>query len=65
MAVPDFQSLTLPVLREFADGVDHSTKEIRQRVADQLKLTPEDTGELLPIRAQTRFANRITWRMCT
>jgi restriction system protein len=61
MAVPDFQSLTLPVLKEFADGGDHSTKDIRQRVAEQLKLTPEDTSELLPSGRQTRFANRIAW----
>lgn len=61
MAVPDFQSLTLPVLREFADGADHSTKDIRQRVAEQLKLTSKDTSELLPSGGQTRFANRIAW----
>jgi restriction endonuclease Mrr len=40
MAVPDFQSLTLPVLKEFSDGGDHATKDIRDRVADRLHLTP-------------------------
>ena len=47
MPVPDFQSLTLPVLREFADGAEHATKEIRQRVAKQLKLTQDDLAEVL------------------
>jgi len=42
MAVPDFHSLTLPVLKEFADGLEHATKDIRQRVADRLSLTPEE-----------------------
>jgi hypothetical protein len=28
MPVPDFQSLMLPMLREFADGADHATKDI-------------------------------------
>jgi restriction system protein len=61
MAVPDFQSLTLPVLREFADGVDHATKDIRSRVAERLQLTPEEIAEVLPSGGQTRFANRVAW----
>jgi len=62
MAVPDFKSLTLPVLKEFADGVEHPTKEIRQRVADRLGLSPGDLSEVvLPSGGQTRFANRVTW----
>ena len=44
MAVPDFQSLTLPVLREFADGHEHATKNVRQRVATQLGLTAVDVA---------------------
>jgi restriction system protein len=59
MAVPDFQSLTLPVLKEFADGVEHATKEIRQRVADRLGLSAADLSEVLPSGSQTRFANRV------
>jgi restriction system protein len=45
MPVPDFQTLMLPVLREFADGAEHATKDIRQRVADRLQLTPTDIAE--------------------
>jgi restriction system protein len=61
MAVPDFQSLTLPVLREFADGLEHATKEIRQRVAERLSLSATDLAEVLPSGSQTRFANRVAW----
>jgi restriction system protein len=61
MAVPDFQSLTLPVLKEFADGAEHATKEIRGRVADKLALSTEDLAEILPSGGQTRFANRVAW----
>jgi restriction system protein len=61
MAVPDFQSLTLPVLKEFADGLEHATKEIRERVARQLGLSSEDIAEILPSGGQTRFANRVAW----
>jgi restriction system protein len=61
MAVPDFQTLTLHVLREFADGLEHPTKDIRQRVADRLRLTPEEIAEVLPSGRQTRFVNRVAW----
>jgi restriction system protein len=61
MAVPDFQSLTLPVLTEFSDGGEHATKDIRIRVAERLQLTSEDVAEILPSGGQTRFANRVAW----
>jgi restriction system protein len=61
MAVPDFQTLMLPVLREFADGAEHAPKEIRQRVADRLQLTPKDIQEMVPSGTQTRLANRVAW----
>jgi restriction system protein len=61
MAVPDFQTLTLPVLKEFADGLELPTKDIRQRVANKLGLTPEDVAEMVPSGTQTRLANRVAW----
>jgi restriction system protein len=61
MAVPDFQTLMLPVLREFADGAEHATKDVRQRVATTLDLTAEETAEVLPSGKQTRLANRNAW----
>jgi restriction system protein len=61
MSVPDFQTLMLPVLREFADGVEHAPKDIRQRVADRLQLTSEDIAEMVPSGGQTRLANRVAW----
>lgn len=61
MPVPDFQSLTLPILNEFADGLEHTAKDIRQRVAVRLGLTPEELAELLPSGSETRFANRVAW----
>jgi restriction system protein len=61
MAVPDFQTLMLPVLREFADGAEHAPKDIRQRVAERLHLTSDDIAELVPSGGQTRLANRVAW----
>jgi len=61
MAVPGFQELTLPVLRAFADGQEHSTSNVRDHVGKILRLTVEDLAELLPSGRQTRFVNRIAW----
>jgi restriction system protein len=61
MAVPDFQSFFLPVLRRAADGKEHSMAELREEVASDMKLSLEDLAAKLPSGAQTVFANRIAW----
>jgi len=61
MAVPGFQELTLPILRELGDGRERTTRETRERVAAALSLSPEDLNEILPSGRQTRFANRAAW----
>jgi restriction system protein len=61
MSIPDYQTLFLPVLRMASDGNEHSTADIRDRVATELKLTPEEVMEKLPSGVQTVFANRIAW----
>jgi len=60
MAVPDYQTLMLPVLTISAGG------EIRigdavERLADQLNLTPDERTQLLPSGKQTLFGNRVHW----
>src|SRR5579883_1014663 len=61
MAVPDFQSFFVPVLRCTADGAEHSMAELRDRIAADLKLTREELTQKLPSGVQTVFANRIAW----
>jgi len=61
MAVPDFQTLMLPVLRGYADGVLRPSTEVRTLVGQQLQLTTADLEEMLPSARQTRFANRVAW----
>lgn len=60
MAVPDFQTLMLPVLRETAKG-PVAAPELRRRVAEGAKLTEDDLAELLPSGRQTKFSNRVAW----
>ena len=61
MPVPDFQSFFVPVLCATSDGNDHSMAELRERIAADLALTPEDVSQRLPSGVQTVFANRIAW----
>ena len=61
MSVPDFQSLMLPVLKVLSDGTARHLSDIRELVAQDQELTPEQRSELLPSGRQTRFANRVNW----
>jgi restriction system protein len=60
MSVPDFQSITLPVLQLAAHGEVH-TRDAIEKLADQFELTAEEREELLPSGQQTRFSNRVYW----
>jgi restriction system protein len=60
MAIPDFQTLMLPVLRASADG-EVKTSDVVPRVGSELGLTEEELSELLPSGKQTTFANRVNW----
>ena len=61
MAVPDFQSLMLPLLRVAADGREHSLAEARPVLATSFSLSPADQEELLPSGRQSKFSNRVAW----
>ncbi len=60
MAVPDYQSLMLPVLMSAANGEVRISEVVRQ-LADELSLSEEDRSELLPSRRQAVFDNRVRW----
>ena len=61
MAVPDYQTLMLPVLRALSDGVEAPISEVRTRVAAAEHLTDQDLKEMLPSKRQSVFANRVGW----
>lgn len=63
MAVPDFQSLMLPVLRALEDGEDTVVRKVRDRVASAEGLTDEDLAEMLPSGRQRTFQNRVGWAL--
>lgn len=61
MAVPDFQSLLLPMLRIASDGNEHRLADVRERLGNQLGLSTQDLEEKLASGRQTKFANRVAW----
>jgi restriction system protein len=61
MAIPDFQSLMLPLLKLVNDGREHSFRESVDRLADQFHLTKEERSELLPSGLAVLFDNRVGW----
>jgi restriction system protein len=61
MAVPDFQTLMLPIMEFAADGQEHSLREAREYLAKRLGVTEEEREELLPSGRQAVFDNRVAW----
>jgi restriction system protein len=60
MAIPDFQSLMLPVLLQSAQG-EVKISDVVESLATDMKLTPEEAAELIPSGKQTTFRNRVHW----
>lgn len=60
MAIPDYQTLMLPLLRFAADGKEHTTREAAEALASEFGLTSAERGELLAS-GQAIFNNRVGW----
>lgn len=61
MAIPDYQSIMLPLLKFSADQKEHSLREAIEALAKQFHLTDEERRELLPSGQQAIFDNRVGW----
>ncbi len=61
MAIPDFQTVMLPLMQFAGDGEEHSLRETIDALADQFGLTPTERKELLPSGQQEVFDNRVGW----
>lgn len=61
MAVPDFQSIMLPLLHLAGDRQEHSLRESIETLGEALNLTYEEKRELLPSGRQPTFDNRVGW----
>lgn len=61
MAVPDFQSIMLPLLKLIGDKKEHSMRESIEKLGNEFDLTDEDRKALLPSGIQKVFDNRVNW----
>jgi restriction system protein len=62
MAIPDYQSVMLPLLRFAAEKKgETSTGEAVEVLSKEFGLTDEDLRELLPSGIQSTFVNRVGW----
>ena len=61
MAIPDYQTIMLPMLNYASDRKEHSLRETITALADLFSLTPNEQRELLPSGQQPVFDNRVGW----
>ena len=61
MAIPDYQTIMLPLLQHINDGKVHTARELKIPLADHFGVTTEELQHLLPSGRQTTFHNRVAW----
>lgn len=61
MAIPDFQSIMLPLLKSMADGQVTDLASRRKYLATSLGLSKEELETPLPSGTQPIFTNRVAW----
>ena len=62
MAIPDYQTIMLPLLNfAVAAKAEVSTREAVETLAKKFKLSEDDLRELLPSGTQPTFDNRVGW----
>ena len=61
MAIPDYQTCMLPLLKFANDEKEHSLREAVDQLAPKFNLTDEEIREMLPSGQQPLFLNRLGW----
>ncbi len=61
MAVPDFQTMMLPLLRFAQDQAEISTRNVIPFLKSYYKLSEKDVSEKILLGRQTKLYNRISW----
>jgi restriction system protein len=61
MAIPDYQSLMLPLLKRISDGSEHRFRDLIDLLASDFNLTADERKELLPSGQQAFLDNRVAW----
>jgi restriction system protein len=61
MAIPDFQTLMMPVLQVLKSGNELPFKQVVNELAVEFKLTDDELADMLPSRRAPTFYNRVAW----
>lgn len=61
MAIPDYQTIMLPLLRLLGDNEEHFLRDAVQQLADEFQLTEEEKRQLLPSGVSTVIGSRVGW----
>lgn len=61
MAIPDYQSIMLPLLEQISDNKEWVFRNVVEELAKKYSLTEEERKELLPSGQQPIFDNRVGW----
>jgi restriction system protein len=61
MAIPDYQTLMLPLLRLASDGSEHRFRDAIEQLASDFGLSDEERAEMLPSGTAPLFDNRVGW----
>lgn len=61
MAIPDFQSLMLPLLKITADGKEHNVHDAVRKFESDFALNDEEKEARIPSGSQTVLMNRTIW----
>lgn len=61
MAIPDFQTLMLPVLKFASSREEHSLREAVDFLINEFNITPEERRIFIPSGRQPIFYNRVGW----
>lgn len=60
MAIPDYQSLMLPVL-QYSEAGEVKIGDVVDKIAFELQLNDDELAELIPSGKQTTYSNRVHW----
>jgi restriction system protein len=61
MAIPDYQTAMLPLLRLAADGREHRFRDAVELLAQEFQVTDQERSEMLPSGSAPTFDNRVGW----
>ncbi len=61
MAIPDFQSIMLPMLKAIEDGKEYAFRDVVETLSHHFGVTEEERQQLLPSGRAPLFYNRVGW----